>query len=405
MKELIWWAAMRYVWTAAFSFLLCAAAQAETAAPLCVIDQAEMPASWRASGPLEKTLNNTPWTDRESKDAASAIETGLAQIIGQYEKHPKAVFDLWDDAVSSVIEVSYSGSNMPDIQAVSRNAARKNLAPLVGRYLHRNPRKATCDDYDDALPLTIFANSLFAKGDPRIAQMTAFTNAAYRKCGSLKAAMEADYKARLKKRPPVTEDIFDLVIWSTWLIEAELVPDLEIPKGAKAFPQDLWRYLANYPFKDASEYKRGAGNRNFRQLGYLATHAAYLVTGYGRHPIYIADSPKLYGFLRRNFYAVMEAGEADVLAEFIDVLRQYGCSEKDDKQVRDGARYMLALYHRYDDDWMAYPEPGLPQSEVTDYDLIHKAWTGIASARPRVPEPAEPGTYGGLVRQWLPAPH
>ena len=213
--------------------------------------------------------------------------------------------------------------------------------------------------------------------------------------------METDYRARLKKRPPVTEDIFDLVIWSSWLIESELVPNLERPKGARVFSQDLWRYLETYPLTDASRYKRGANNRAFRQLGYLATHVAYIVTGYQRHPINVADAPDLYRFLRRNFYAVMEAGEADLLAEFIDVLRQYGCTEMNDRQVRDGARYMLDLYRTYDGDWMAYPESSMVKANVTDYDRIHKAWTGIASVRVRIPEPPDPGTYGGLVRNWL----
>jgi hypothetical protein len=391
---------MRHIWAAALSFLFCAVAQAETD-PLCVIDPADMPASWHPSDEFRQTLKPEPWSEREAKDAVSAIETGLSQIIGYYEKRPNVVFDLWDDAVSSVIEVSYSGSNMPEIQAVSRNTARKVLTRLIGRYLNRNPHRATCDDYDDTLPLTIFTNSLFAKDDPRVAKMAAFTNAAYRQCGSLKAAMETDYAARLSKSPPVTEEIFDLVIWSTWLIESELVPDLERPKGARAFSKTLWRYLETYPLNDASTYESKAGNRTFRQLGYLATHIAFIPTGYQRHPIYIADQPKLYGFLRRNFYPLMEAGEADLLAEVIDTLRQYGCTETNDRQVRDGARYMLNLFHTYDDDWMAYPEPGLSADDVTDYDLIHKAWTGIASVRVRVPEPADPGTYGGVVREWL----
>ena len=169
---------MRHVWLAAFSFICCAAAQAETAGPLCVMDEAGMPADWRPSPRLEKSLSTNLWTERETGDAAAAIESGLNQIIRYYERSPKVVFDLWDDAVSSVVEVSYSGSNMPHIQAISRAAARKNLTMLVGRYLNRDPRKAACDDYADTLPLTLFTNSLFEKDDPRIAKMTAFTNAA-----------------------------------------------------------------------------------------------------------------------------------------------------------------------------------------------------------------------------------
>ncbi len=100
----------------------------------------------------------------------------------------------------------------------------------------------------------------------------------------------------------------------------------------------------------------------------------------------------------------MEMGEADLLAQFIDTLRQYGCDDGNDVQVRDGARYLLSLFHNYNDNWMMYPEPGMTAAEAEDYDLIHKAWSGIAGVRPRVWEPIDPGTYGALVRRWLPLP-
>jgi hypothetical protein len=53
---------------------------------------------------------------------------------------------------------------------------------------------------------------------------------------------------------------------------------------------------------------------------------------------------------------------------------------------------------------MTYREPGQTDKDVDDYDLVHKAWTGISGVRVRIPEPAKPGTYGGVVRRWLPRP-
>jgi len=58
---------------------------------------------------------------------------------------------------------------------------------------------------------------------------------------------------------------------------------------------------------------------------YLATHIAYIPTGYGRHPIYIADAPELYHFLRQNLLCGDGNGELDMVAEFADLFRQYGC--------------------------------------------------------------------------------
>jgi hypothetical protein len=71
--------------------------------------------------------------------------------------------------------------------------------------------------------------------------------------------------------------------------------------------------------------------------------------------------------------------------------------------VRDGTRYLLNLFHAGGDRWMTYREKGETNADVDSYDLIHKAWTGVLGVRERAIEPAEPGTYGGVVRSWLPA--
>jgi hypothetical protein len=363
-----------------------------------------MPQSWRPDGKVQKSLSAGPWSAEEAQDAADAIATGLNQMIGRYEKSASAVEVLWDDAVQSLIEVTYSGSNMPEIQATGREAARKTLARLIGAVLRRKPQTVTCDDYENTLPLTIYSHNLLEKDDPRVAAMVAFTNAAYDHCGSLADAMGSDYRATLKKANPPTEDVFELVIWSTWLIEAELVPGLVMPNGGAEFSPALWRYLETFPLPDATAFKGGALNEDFTDIGYLATHIAFIPTGYQRHRLYREDSPNTYRFIRRNLYALMEVGEADLLAEFVDTLRQYGCTPRNDLQVRDGTRYLLKLFHTYGDNWMAYPEPNLAVADAEDYDLIHKAWTGIAGVRDRVWEPILPGTYGETVRRWLPQP-
>jgi hypothetical protein len=386
------------------SMLIGTVTQASQMEPLCVINPDDMPHSWRPSGKVQQTLSTEPWSEKESSDAVYAIEAGLNQMMKHYEKRPWVVEELWDDAVESVIEVTYSGSNLPKLQTIGREAARNYLAQLVGPVLKRKVKTATCGDYENTLPLTIYTHTLFQKDDPRIAGMVAFTNAAYRKCGSLAVAMGSDYRTTLKKRNPATEDLFELVIWSTWIIEAERVPNLEMPKGAGDFPPALWHYLETFPLVEAEKYKGGPLNEAFIDMGYLATHIAFIPTGYHRHPIYVEDSPNLYRFIRRNFYSLMEMGEADLLAQFIDTLRQYGCDDGNDVQVRDGARYLLSLFHKYNDNWMMYPEPGMTAAEAGDYDLIHKAWSGIAGVRPRMWEPIDPGTYGALVRRWLPLP-
>jgi hypothetical protein len=183
-----------------------------------------------------------------------------------------------------------------------------------------------------------------------------------------------------------------------------LVPGLELPAEARDFPPTLWRFLESYPLVGASAYRDGAWNEKFIDTAYLATHIAYIPTGNHRYPIYVEDSPRLYKFHRENFYAVLEMGELDLVAEFVDSLRQYGCTEENDLQVRDGTRYLLNIFHAGGDRWMTYREQDETDEDVDDYDLVHKAWTGILGVRARVIEPAEPGTYGGVVRGWLPHP-
>ena len=166
----------------------------------------------------------------------------------------------------------------------------------------------------------------------------------------------------------------------------------------------LWRYLENYALTGASAFEDGAWDDEFVEIAYLATHIAYIPTGNHRHPIYVEDSPGLYLFHRENFYPVLAMGELDLVAEFVDSLRQYGCTPENDLQVRDGTRYLLKLFHEGGDRWMTYRESGETDEDVEDYDLVHKAWTGVLGVRDRNLEPAEPGTYGGVVRRWLPHP-
>ena len=381
------------------------ASLAATPEPLCVLDPAAMPESWLPSSEEEKALSSAkPWSAAETEDSSKAIKKGMEEMIAYYAKKPAAMTEVWEDTVASVLEVTYSGANRPDIQSLGREKAREYLSTLIEPFLKRDPKSATCEEYEKTMPLTIYANNLFEGSDKRRGEMVAFTNAAYHQCGSLEDAIGYDYPTMLKSNASPVDDVFDLVIWSLVMIEGQLVPGLEMPEGAKEFPAALWKYLETYPLTDAEEFEEGASDEKFIEIAYLATHIAYIPTGNHRHPLYIEDSPNLYRFLRENFYPILEMGELDLVAEVVDTFRQYGCDEENDLQVRDGARWLLNLYHSLGDGWMAYREPDETDAEVEDYDFIHKAWTGISGVRNRVIEPAEPGTYGGVVRAWLPHP-
>lgn len=377
----------------------------EPAEPLCVLSQDEMPESWRPQGEAQKGLSSAePWSQSEAKDAHDAIKKGVNEIIDLFSKRPWAVQDVWDESVASLISVTYSSANKPSIDDLASNAARRHLTMLIDPYMTRGAETAICDDFVYLLPLAIYAHRFYSEEDPRTGKMVTLTNASYRDCGSFAEAIDFDYKKQFSDKTLPINTVFDLVLWSQYLVEAELYREIEFPAEAREFTPALWRYLETYPLAGASEFKQVVWNEEFILNAYLATHIAYIPTGGHRYPIYIEDSPKLYRFHRENFYPVLEMGHLDLLGEFVDSLRQYGCTAENDLQVRDGTRYLLKVFQDGKDRWMAYREPGEMDKDVSDYDLVHKAWTGMLGVRVRNIEPAKPGTYGGVVRSWLPHP-
>jgi hypothetical protein len=63
----------------------------------------------------------------------------------------------------------------------------------------------------------------------------------------------------------------------------------------------------------------------------------------------------------------------------------------------------MQLFQSAGDSWMHHREPD-DEEEVSDYHLVHKAWTGISGVRSRIPDEPLVGTYGAIVRNWLEQP-
>jgi hypothetical protein len=394
----------------------------QAADPLCVGDRAQMPAGWRPSVEQQKSLSAAPWSQREAEDASAAVKSALDEMIGHFEQKPEAVRSLWDDSVEALIQVTYASVNDPALDRKARDAARANLTALVTPYLDRDPKTATCEEFEALLPLAIFAHRFYPADDGRIGAITGRTNAAFRTCGSLATATgsvleevltEEDVPSETAAVPEQAagpeqsaaleelEDLFDLYLWSVWLIEAELYPDIELPAEAREFAPQVWDFFAAYRLEAASEFETAAEDPEFLKIADLATHIAHIPTGVHRFPLYVADFPGLYRFHRENFYGVMQSGDQDLFASFVDTLRQYGCTPENDAQVRDGTRHLLKSFHDSSDRWMRDQVAGAAPG---DYGLIHRPWTAILGLRDRQPERPRAGTYGGVVRRWLPAP-
>lgn len=388
-----------------FALMLCSKASSHAAArspapPICALSLKAMPESWRPDGTIYRTLSQQGWSAEEKKEAAAAVSEGLGELSEYFEKHPDAVSALGTNAVESLIDASYAAGNMPELRSGARAQARRVLSVLTAPVLPRDAASEACGDLEYVMMLTSFAQILYPPGSAETGRLVGLTNASARACGSLGAALGYDYREKLSSREISVDEAWDLVMWSIRLIDAQSVPGLELPSGARMLPEDVWRFYEGRPFAGAAAYPDRANNDEFYRTAYLATHLAYIPTGYGRYRIYIADSPALYEFLRGNFYAVLELRELDLVAEFVDLFRQYGCTERNDLQVRDGTRYLLKLFHAAGERWMAHREP-YEEKEVSQYDAIHKVWTGMAGVRERVPEHPEPRSYGAVVRAWL----
>ena len=231
--------------------------------------------------------------------------------------------------------------------------------------------------------------------------ITARANAALRACGSLEAATKYDFREVLADEEADPKDLFELYVWSLWFIEAELYPDIELPPEAREYGPALWSYFQTHGFLDADEFDDGLLDEEFIEFTDLVSHIAHIPTGAGRFPIHVEDSPELYRFHRENFYSVMGLGEMDLFASFVDTLRQYGCTPENDRQVRDGTRYLLQVFRDTGGRWMDYRQSGEENAVLDDYNLIHYPWTGVLGLRERRPEAPEPGSYGAIVRRWL----
>ncbi len=375
--------------------------------PTAVLDVAQMPEKWRplASSQIRARLSQMPWSPLETLAAERSVSHGFTEMRDFLNSDPKRVLRLKDNAIESVLDVSYAASNQPELQNQARAEAASLLEMCARPWLSRPLSSIHRRDFGNLIVLAVYAHQLLPAGSTVTEGLVDRSNRAFQlAAGSLRRATGIDVAALKPGKTLAVNPAFDLNMWTVTLIGAQTVPELKLGDEARAFLQAAWPYLANDPLPNARDFSKGANDLTFYNAAYLGTHIAYIPTGYGRYRLYVEDAPALYRFLRENFYAVLEMGELDLLSEFVDLLRQIGCTEENDLQVRDGTRYLMSLYHAAGDSWMAIPDATERRGHVSEYNLLHKPWTGVAGVRRRVIEPAADGTYGGVFRAAFPAP-
>ncbi len=366
----------------------------------CARSAADLPESWRPPA----SLSSTPWTEAEQAAADAAVQGGFDEIANYFDAHPEVVPELWDNSVEAFLDVAYAADNTPGLRDAALVRASAALHAIVDPSLDVEP---TCDEVGTLLTLLVYAHTLNARRPTAPLAilrdlLLRFSNRSLADCGSLAAVLGADPVARLQDPELPNPEVYGYVMWSITLLDAQTIDGLQLPDGVSAFVSRLWAYLGRYPLPAAADAEDGANDLAVYDTAYLVTHVAYLPTGYGRHRLRVADAPWLYRYLRKNFYAVLAMGELDLVAEFVDLFRQYGCSEENDRQLRDGSRHLLRLYAAAGNRWMAHRE-SYEIAQSNPYDLLHKPWTAMAGLRRRQFEALSPGSYGAVAREAISA--
>ena len=378
----------------------------KTETPICLNSLKQLPAAWRPSARLMQTLDNSSWTQVEQEDTHGAVWSGLEEMITYQDVNPASVNNLWDNSVEAYIDVAYAANHQPKLRDRALDIAIKHFDMLWAPYETDKRTLTQCAEASTALTLLVYAHNLSERRPDnrklitQTKRLVQRSNQSLRQCGSLSKVMTYEYTQIISKPNAPNAEVYDMVMWSIIFIDALRIKGLKLPSDTRAFVSTLWRYLATYPMPDAITFKKGANDTTFYDLAYLVTHVGYIPTGYGRHQLKRSHGEWLYRFIRANFYAVMEMGELDLTAEFVDLIRQYGCTETNDRQVRDGSRHLMKLYKTADQKWMNHRESYESKSS-NPYDLMHKPWTAMAGLRTRQFEPNLRSSYGHLANVLL----
>jgi hypothetical protein len=361
----------------------------------CARSAGDLPASSRPPA----SISDAPWTDVEQAAADAAVRGGFDEIANYFDAHPEVIPELWDNSVEAFLDVAYAADRTPGLRDAGLTRATDALHTIAGPSLSVAP---SCDEVGTLLTLLVYAHTLHARRPTAglatlRASLLDLSNRSLTDCGGLAAVLGADPVARFGDPALPNPEVYGYVMWSITLLDAATIDGLHLPDGVADFVGRLWAYLGRYPLPAAADATDGANDLAVYDTAYLVTHVAYLPTGYGRHRLYVADAPWLHRYLRENFYAVLAMGELDLVAEFVDLFRQYGCSEENDRQLRDGSRHLLRLYAAAGDRWMAHRE-SYETAQSNPYDLLHKPWTAVAGLRRRRFEPLVPGSYGAMAR-------
>jgi hypothetical protein len=109
------------------------------------------------------------------------------------------------------------------------------------------------------------------------------------------------------------------VIWTIWFSEAPLMPSLDLPDEARHLLERLWAFLQTYQLSNANQYKDRCQEPTVSTTMLIWRRTSPTYRPIHRYPIYRQDFSGLYRFFRENFYAVLNFGELDLVAELLGI--------------------------------------------------------------------------------------
>lgn len=104
---------------------------------------------------------------------------------------------------------------------------------------------------------------------------------------------------------------------------------------------------------------------------YAITHVIYTLDDYGRYQLSTAWLPEEFNYLKAHLSQTARQGDVETLGEFMDTLRAFGMSEKDDL-IRSAVDYELS-HQNADGSWGALSQG--------PYGRYHSTWTAVDGLR------------------------
>jgi len=171
----------------------------------------------------------------------------------------------------------------------------------------------------------------------------------------------------LREAPPALPGRSRYDVWGDALVLTYTGEGFGAPLGAEY--ADVLRWLPEIrPYRGAE----GGANPEFRDIVFAITHLVYTLNDYCRYRLSPEWLPEEFEFLRSNLKEPFEAGDAELLGEFMDSLRSFGVAESD-LALASGVEYLLSSQNP-DGSWGDANEPD-------PYTRYHTAWTAIDALR------------------------